>query len=50
MDVSRVFSYSSSSTMDTEGHPQGVRNRKLATGSEDFPRSSTMGVLYDVRI
>ena len=46
MDVSRVFSYSSSSTMDTEGHPKGVRNRrlctlhrKLATGSEDFPRS-----------
>ena len=50
MDVSRVFSYCSSSTMDTEGHPKGVRNRKFATGSEGFPRSSTMGVLYDVLV
>ena len=28
----------------TEGHPKGVCNRKLATGSEGFSRSSTMGV------
>ena len=45
--VSRVFSYSSTSTMATEGHSKGVRMRnrrlrtfhqKLATGSEGFPR------------
>ena len=44
------FSYSSStSTMVTEGHPKGVRNRrlrnrKLATGSEGFPPFSRVVV------